>query len=209
MFSSLDDRNLVKLATQSLVEFPPNGTFVFRQGDEGDSCFALCSGRIKVYYNSSDGKDIVVKMLDAGEIFGEVALFDSRPYPAGALCMADCQIVRIDRQHFLGLLDDVEFRNDFIKNILAKLRYLSSRIVSLMAFDVEERFFRYLLENLGPGPEYEIQLSKKDFAAAIGTIPETFSRLLKRLRSRNLVSWESEILKVDQETLRWYQSEAD
>ena len=62
--------------------------------------------------------------------------------------------------------------------------------------DVEDRFFDFLEEHYGRREDYRIPLTKKDVAAAIGTIPETFSRLLLRLKEQGTGSWEGERLRL-------------
>jgi CRP-like cAMP-binding protein len=59
---------------------------------------------------------------------------------------------------------------------------------------VEERFFLFLKEQYGTRESYDIALSKKDIAAAIFTNPETFSRLLQRLRKNHVLVWEQKKL---------------
>jgi CRP-like cAMP-binding protein len=66
----------------------------------------------------------------------------------------------------------------------------------LAAYDVEQRFFRFLLQQFGRKEEYVVPLSKKDFAAAIGTIPETLSRLLLRLKKEGKAVWEKNVIRL-------------
>ena len=72
---------------------------------------------------------------------------------------------------------------------MKKQRYLTERILDLTVHDVEERFCRFLLEQGGRREEYRIDLTKKDVASAIGTTPETLSRLLLKLRTEGSVDW--------------------
>ena len=67
---------------------------------------------------------------------------------------------------------------------------------ALPIYDVEERFFRFLNEHYGRKNSYTISISKKDLAAAIGTIPETFSRLIQRLTRRGILRWEGNSLEI-------------
>jgi CRP/FNR family transcriptional regulator len=79
---------------------------------------------------------------------------------------------------------------------MKKQRYLAGRILYLTAYDVEERFFRFLAEHYGREYSYDIAISKKDLASAIGTIPETLSRLIQRLTSRKVIRWEGSRLEL-------------
>lgn len=184
------------LAASSRLVQLEDGQFVFRQGDEGQSFFAICRGSIRVYRQGPDGREAVVKILQPGEIFGEVVIFQDVPYPANARCLEDCSLIQVDKPVLLELLGEARFRLDFIATLLEKLHYLSKRVYFLSALDVEERFFRYLIDEYGESGEYDMDLSKKDLASAIGTVPETLSRLIQRLRSRGLISWEGRHLSV-------------
>ena len=77
---------------------------------------------------------------------------------------------------------------------MKKQRHLTDRILNLTLHDVEDRFFLFLQEQYGRREVYNITLSKKDIAAAIFTNPETFSRLLQRLRHNNILVWEQKKL---------------
>jgi CRP/FNR family transcriptional regulator len=200
---SLDNQE--KLAAGASVRAYDPGERIFAQGDPSGACFALINGAVKVYQQSIDGKEVFVKILTGGELFGEVALFSEIPFPAHAEAIEPCAVVRIERNTFLQLLAQEGFRNDFIKNILDKLRYLTSRVFTLMAHDVEERFFRYVLETWGKSGCYRVTIAKKDFALAIGTIPETFSRLIQRLKTRGAIRWEGDVLEIDNDSLSLYQ----
>ena len=90
---------------------------------------------------------------------------------------------------FEALLEDRGFRREFISTIIGRLRYLTQRIHYLTAYDVEQRFFRFLYEQYGPVEKCSVEIPKKEIAAAIGTIPETLARLILRLRERGDIEW--------------------
>jgi CRP/FNR family transcriptional regulator len=105
-------------------------------------------------------------------------------------------VLRLTRLQVECLLVDEEFRRDFIAMLMRKQRYLAGRILYLSTRDVEERFFDFLEEQFGRRERYQIALSKKDVAAAIGTIPETFSRMLLRLKKQGLAGWQGRTLEL-------------
>jgi CRP/FNR family transcriptional regulator len=92
------------------------------------------------------------------------------------------------------LLGDQGFRNDFIRMLMKKQRYLADQLHALTAYGVEDRFVRFLIEQYGTKDEYRILLTKKDIASAIGTIPETLSRLLRRMRREGKISVKGKII---------------
>jgi len=207
ILGSLSPANQEKLAASSKLHQWEEGRLIFSQGQEGASFFALCHGTVKVYRSGTDGREAVVKILNPGEIFGEVVLFKQFPYPANALCLNDVVLVEVAKAGLLALLADEAFRLDFIGGLMQKLQYLTGRVYMLGALDVEERFFQYIISSYGIRESYELDLSKKDLAAAIGTVPETLSRLLQRLKVRGTILWEGKELRIDSDTLRFFADE--
>lgn len=122
-------------------------------------------------------------------MFGEAAIFENRVYPASAVAVNKSGVYALPVANFLRILDDRNVRNEFIASLMKKLRYLTQRLHEISTYDVEERFFRFLRDHFGERYSYDIDMSKKDLAAAIGTVPETLSRLILRLEKRGIITW--------------------
>jgi CRP/FNR family cyclic AMP-dependent transcriptional regulator len=82
-----------------LAEDFPAGTTVFRKGDPGDLMFAVLDGTVDIVIR---GK--VVETVEAGGVFGEMALVEDRPRVASAVVKSDAKLVRIDRPRFVFLV---------------------------------------------------------------------------------------------------------
>jgi CRP-like cAMP-binding protein len=161
---------------------------LFSEGDDGNYLYFLVIGNIRVFKSAPGGKETVIKLIKPGEIFAEAILFELKHYPASAVALKTSFVYAMPKRQFHALLDDRAFRNDFIIMLMKKQRYLADQLHTLTVYDVEERFLRFLVEQYGKKDEYPISLSKKDIASAIGTIPETFSRLLARLHKEKLLT---------------------
>jgi len=154
---------------------------LFSEGSRGRSLFILADGAVALHKTSESGELIVIKVVQPGEIFGEVILFEHDSYPVSAVALAASRLYEIPRDRFYSLLKREDFRSDFIAMLMRKQRYLAERIRYLTTYDAEERFFLFLQEQFGGRHEITPDISKKDIAAVIGTTPETYSRLLARL----------------------------
>jgi len=196
LFSGLSQTAAKKIASMGSLHKIPQNKIIFLEGEKGSSFFILAQGSIRLYKSTPDGREITVKLAAPGEIFAEVILFEIDHYPVSATAVTDSMLFSINRESFNALLDNAEFRNEFISVIMKKQRYLAGRILYLTAYDVEERFFRFLIEHYGRKNTYVITISKKDLASAIGTIPETFSRLIRRLTRRGMLRWEGNRLEI-------------
>jgi CRP-like cAMP-binding protein len=193
-FRGISERSLRSLAAACIPKRVERRVLLFREGQEGDSLYILAEGSVQLYKSAEDGREVVLRTLKAGELFGEVVLFEARRYPASAVTLAPSVLLRLTRLQVDCLLADREFRVDFIAMLMRKQRYLAERILYLTTREVEDRFFDFLAEQYGRREAYDIPLAKKDVAAAIGTIPETFSRLLLRLKEEGTGSWEGDRL---------------
>lgn len=166
------------------------------EGSEGNFMFFLVSGNIQVYKTSPYGREVVIKVLKPGEIFAEVILFEEKLYPASAVALKECRLLLISKRQMSCLLVDEPFRNEFIGILMKKQRYLTEKIYYLTVHDAEERFYHFLEEQYGRKEAYRLTLSKKDIALAIGTTPESLSRLLLRLKNEGTLSWEDKIIRL-------------
>ncbi|MDG5814442.1 Crp/Fnr family transcriptional regulator [Chitinispirillales bacterium ANBcel5] len=163
---------------------------LFREGDKGYGFYLLASGSVGLYKSTPDGREIVIKIIQPGEPFAEVVLFEQDTYPVTATTLMDGVLFIIPKQQFYLLLEKKDFRNDFIAMLMRKQRYLAERIRFLTMHDVEERFFMFIEEHYGMKNRIAVGMSKKSLAAAIGATPETYSRLLARLNKEGKIQLE-------------------
>jgi CRP-like cAMP-binding protein len=187
-FKGVSRKSRQALASICMSTSLKKNQLLFSEGDEGQSLYILVTGSVSIYKSAPNGRDTIIKVVRPGELFAEVVLFEKADYPASASALKTSTLYALPKRQFHGLLDAPDFRNDFILMLMKKQRYLADRLHSLSSFDVEERFVRFLLEQYGKKEEYYIPLSKKDIASAIGTIPETFSRLLARMQQDGKLS---------------------
>ncbi|HVN72519.1 MAG TPA: Crp/Fnr family transcriptional regulator [Desulfomonilia bacterium] len=201
LFRGMSEEALVRLASKGKQRRFFQGDTLFVEGTKGHEFFLLVEGDVRLYKTSPDGQEIALRIIRKGEIFAEVILFTDTTYPASAAALSAGSVFAIERASFSELLEDKGFRNEFILLLMKKQRYLAERILYLTTYDVEERFFRFIIEHYGTGGVYRVDMAKKDIASAIGTIPETFSRLINRLKGLGVLTWEGNTLRVKKDFL--------
>ena len=95
-----------------------SGDFIFRDGDAGDCMFVVVEGTVEIHSNGG-----VVDRLGAGDIFGEMALIDSRPRSAAALAATDCKLAAIGEKRFLRLVEQTpKFALQIMRVMTERLR---------------------------------------------------------------------------------------
>lgn len=169
---------------------------LFREGEHGRAVFLLATGHIRLARTTPDGREMVIKIVQPGEFFAEVILFEKDQYPVTATATDPGVVLEIPRLQLHDLLAHREFRNDFITMLMKKQRYLADRLYQLTTVDVETRFVHFIREQFGESPAIVIPFAKKEIAAAIGATPETFSRMILKLKKQRLMQWKGKTLQI-------------
>ncbi len=196
-FGDLPDTACKRLAELSRRRAIKKRDILFMEGCEGSAVYLLVTGSVQLVKTNLDGKETVIKTVKEGELFAEVILFEKPCYPVTAIARTDAEVIELPRTGFLKLLNEEEFRNDFMAMLMARQRYLAERIQQLTSMDVEARFVEFLREHYGEVGTITPDLSKKDIASAIGATPETFSRLLQKLEKRGGFRWKGKSVQLD------------
>ena len=177
---------------------------VFRDGDRADGFFIVTSGSVKVFKLSEDGKEQVLHILEAGQSFAEAVLFEGGFYPANAEALADSELLFLPKKEFIALLEGNPKMSLRMLGSLAKwLRRMTDLVESLSLRDVEARLVLYLTEGmrqrgiaLRDGAEFELPVGKNVLASRLGTVPETFSRTLKKLQEQGTIRVQGKRIRV-------------
>ncbi len=196
LFENLTPAQLEAVAEISINRMVTKREQLIHADLRGDHVYILVQGAVQIYNITPEGKEVVLKVVQPGEMFGEVVLFERETYPASAIALKNSQLFSFKKADFLHLLDEPAFRDAFICQIMKKMRYLTRQYHSLSTLDVVERLFLFFREHYGNSQEFTTGLSKKDIAAAIGTTSETLSRTIKKLQTCNALQWEGKKVKI-------------
>ena len=195
-FKGLSKEHRRELAAIGGVREVRKRDYLFHEGEQGNSMFLLAGGNIQLHKNTEDGREVVIRMIKPGDVFAEVVLFEKERYPVSARAVTSATVLSFPKAGIHRLLAEEGFRNDFIAMLMAKQRYLAERIQELTTKDVEHRFFTFLRSQYGEKKTIHTPLSKKDIAAAIGTTPESLSRLILRLHDDKIIDWQGKEIRI-------------
>jgi CRP-like cAMP-binding protein len=203
IFSSLNEEELSGLVDLAVERSFQPDEFIFWEDDEPDYFYVITRGRIKVVKHSSSGKEFIIAFFGPGEMFGEVAVFEDKPYPASAQVISASKVLGIKRQNFLDFLathPQVALR---IINILGgRLRDAQGRLKDLAGERVEQRLARILLM-LASRMGNTLPFTRQELADMAGMTTETAIRLTSRLRERGIIrSFRGQLIILDEVKLR-------
>jgi len=203
IFSSLGESELAELAGLVIERIFHDGEYVFWDGDDPNWFYIVADGRIKVLKYSSSGKEFIIAFFGPGDVFGEVAVFENKPYPATAQAVAETKALGINREEFLSFLatrSEVALR---IINVLgARLRDAQGRLRDLAGERVEQRLSSTLImlsSKLGT----ILPFTRQEIADMSGTTIETAIRVMSLLKDRGIISsTRGKIIILDETKLR-------
>jgi CRP/FNR family transcriptional regulator, cyclic AMP receptor protein len=190
LFGQFSDKSKELIAAIALPKEYAKNQVLFMEGEKGEALYLLATGMVQLSKASADGeRTVVVKSVKQGELFAEVILFELNRYPVTAVAIKNSLCIAIPKKKFMTLLDNPGFRNEFIRLLLRKQRYLTERLRSLVTMEADDKLFHYLRQHYGPKEKIVPGISKKDLAAAIDVTPETLSRILLKLGKEGILRW--------------------
>jgi CRP/FNR family transcriptional regulator, cyclic AMP receptor protein len=172
----------------------------FSQGDQADCVFYLHKGRVKISVASAAGKEATIRLVSAGDFFGEKAMAaEPGLRVTTATAMTACAALRIARPEFLRVMQDEQsFSNLFSSFLLACSLKVQADLVDQLFNRAEKRLARLLLllAEYGP-PEQEDTLippiSQESLAQMIGSTRPRVNAFMNRFRKLGFIEYDTRI----------------
>jgi CRP-like cAMP-binding protein len=134
LLKSLEDAQIDHLVKVGKRVQLSSGELLFRKGDSGGCMFMILAGRIQIYMDSTDGQVAMLRVLDSGHFFGEMALLDGGVRSASALTLTPCVLFTLDRASFLNLIATYpELLTRLLSVLTERLRRTDERYLAQMA----------------------------------------------------------------------------
>ncbi|MDH4317475.1 MAG: Crp/Fnr family transcriptional regulator [Desulfobulbaceae bacterium] len=207
LFNGLPEDQLKAVSAIAIEKRFGRNEDIFFEGDKADGFYMVADGRVKIYKMSFDGKEQILHIYGGGEPFGEVPVFNGRPYPANAVSLVKTTTFYFPRKEFVGLVRE---NSDLALNMLGmlslRLRQFAHQVELLSLKEVPGRlasYLVYLAEEQGRQDKVTLDIPKGQLASLLGTIPETLSRIFAKMSEEGLIKVEGkEIYLQDLEGLR-------
>jgi CRP/FNR family transcriptional regulator len=187
IFSGLEDEEITALADIGIIKGYESGEFIFWDGDPPDWFYIVIDGQIKVMKHSSSGKEFIIAFFNRGEMFGEVAVFENKPYPASAQAVDEIKVLGIKRHdltHFLSNHPQTALR--IISVLGGRLRDAQGRLRDFAGERVEQRLCS-ILSMLSIKFGHTLPFTRQEIAEMAGTTTETAIRVMSNLRERGII----------------------
>ena len=190
MFNFLDEAALDALLAMTETETFSKGEYIFMECDASRKLYIVTRGEVKQLKQTESGREMIIELAHPGDIFGEEAVFDGKPYPMTAQCLEDCEVLSINRSDFFDFLRvNPDLALEFITEFAQRLRLAQDTIRALAAERVEWRVGRVLnmlaqrAGEKGPdGVSINLPITRQDIADMAGTTVETTIRVISHLK---------------------------
>jgi len=173
----------------------PAGQTLFHMGDDGGSLHLIERGRVKVTIPSDSGEELILAILGAGDLLGELSLFDGKPRSATVSALEETETLCLRREDLLALMRD---HFDLVEKILAvlarRIRDTDMLLADRSFLDITSRLAKKILDlgdafgiREGGTVRIGVKVTQTDLASMIGATRESINKQLKALRDQGLV----------------------
>jgi CRP/FNR family transcriptional regulator, cyclic AMP receptor protein len=184
LFGKLPQADLDALLLHARSERYPAGRAIFAKGSPGRSMMAILKGSVRISSPSPAGPDIVLTILPAGEVFGEIALLDGADRTADATASTDCDLLVLDHRDFVPFL---ERRADLcillLKLLCQRLRQTDQQVEEAMFGRLDGRIAMALIRLAHGAPAagaggIALRTPQQELAGMVGAARESVNKQL-------------------------------
>jgi CRP-like cAMP-binding protein len=200
LFEGLPPDQLRDLAGIALEKSFERGRVVFSEGQSAHGFFIVTSGKVKIFKISPDGKEQILHLFGPGEPFGEVPVFEGRPFPAHAIALSDSKFIFFPRMAFVELIkNNPSLALNMLAVLSRRLRRFTVLVDDLSLKEVPGRLAAHLLylsNQQQDKDDIELEMPKGQLAGLLGTIPETLSRILAKMSKQELIAIDGRFINI-------------
>ncbi len=213
IFGQLEPADRARLVGASRRKrYGPRQT-IFQKGDPGTFMLAVVGGCVRVCLYSDEGREIVLNIIEAGEVLGEIAVLDGRARTADAVAIDTVEGLLFDRRDILQLMRDrPEAAIRMLEVLCHRLRRTSGQVEAIAFHDLPARLAMLLVslaEDYGveteAGLKIDRPLAQRDLGRLIGSTRESVNRQLRAWVTTGVIAVESGYVTIiDREALEFH-----
>jgi CRP/FNR family cyclic AMP-dependent transcriptional regulator len=195
LFCHLSPAAVERLAAITSASSYPKGATLFVEAQVARGVFILCNGRVKLSTSSVDGRTLIVRIAEPGEVLGLPATVTGKPYELTA------EVVEPTQANFISRADFLNFLREFGEVSLRVAQQLGETYHAAVAemrsiglsHSAAEKLARFLLDwcanhgNGGPEIRARLTLTHEEIGQIIGASRETVTRLIASFKKRQIL----------------------
>jgi CRP/FNR family transcriptional regulator, dissimilatory nitrate respiration regulator len=202
LFSGLDEKGLLRVEGITTLKKIKKGSILFSQGDVAHGFYLVISGKIKIFRLSPQGQEYVMRIVGPGDTIAEAAVFSGKNYPASAEALEDGSLYYLAKTDFLALIQETpQLALNMMTGLSLLLRQLAQQVEDLSLKEVSARLAHFLIEEAERvfpipinGMQIPLTLKKSLLASRLGTIGETLSRTLAKMKQKEVIDIQKNVI---------------
>ena len=195
LFCNLPAPSVKKLSDITAASTYPKGATLFVEGQSPRGVFILCSGKVKLSTSAADGKTLILRISEIGEVLGLAAVVSGKPYQATADVLEPTQANFISRSDFLAFLrENGEAALRVAQQLAENYHHSVSEMRTIgLSHSASEKLARFLLDLMPKQIESKseikltLTLTHEEIAQMIGASRETVTRLFADFKKKQLL----------------------
>jgi CRP/FNR family cyclic AMP-dependent transcriptional regulator len=177
LFSAFDHALLEAIVAEARPVDCDRNFVIFQEGDEADELFVVKSGRVAIGVRSQDGRESLVALMETGDLFGEMPLFDDGVRSANARALERSTLLRIPYSVVRAGLDrEPQLLWTVVTLLAQRLRATDSALADAVLLDVTGRTAKRLLELAGDASEFQLPITQEELAGLVGASRERVNK---------------------------------
>jgi CRP-like cAMP-binding protein len=193
LFRQASRQHVAELARQARTQHVRRGATVCSRGETLHCFYAVAYGLVKLSLRSDTGEEKVLRLVGAGETFGEALVFKQRPNPLDAVALTDSMLVVLPEGAVNAMIDsDPHFARAMLAGLSERMHNMVAEVEASTLMSARQRLAAYLESLCHDAAATRVRLpaSKTVIAARLGVTKETFSRLLREFVHARLIAVE-------------------
>ena len=206
LFGKLNEKELEPIVEKSAKKQLLRGDVLFRENDKPFSLFLVETGRIAIVNKSFIGKESVIALMENGDLFGEMGLFDERGRSAEARALEESCVIEVPYEPINKLYEENPSQLwEVVTMLVNRLRNMDEVLADSVFLDVTGRTAKRLLEISDNEDEFSLPVTQEELAGMVGASRE---RVNKAIASFIKLGWSEQfdrtyrILDREQLTIR-------
>jgi CRP/FNR family transcriptional regulator, cyclic AMP receptor protein len=179
MFAKLTSSELDQLTESAEVRDLRRGDTLFAEGEDSNHLYVVVEGRLAIAKRSADNRESVIALMERGDLFGEMAMFDGRGRSAEARALEPSEVIVIP---FAAVRDVFESRPELLWSVTelltSRLRHLDEALADTMFLDVTGRTAKRLLDLAGGADEFSLPITQEELAGMVGASRERVNKAI-------------------------------
>ena len=179
LFADLDDASLDRVAATADERTLRRGDVLFTEGEASNTLYVVTEGRIAIANKSIDGRESVVALMEPGDLFGEMPLFDGLGRSAEARALEPSTVIEIPYAPVMALYEENPAELWAVVRLLAsRLRSMDESLADSVFLDVTGRTAKRLLELADDSDEFTLPITQEELAGMVGASRERVNKAI-------------------------------